>query len=104
MEGLPRKSASRRIDATIGTFQAERGFSRHCRKTSVICVRSTTPRRSTRPSAATSASVPITGPAVITGEAIRTRVRARPIAAAMRCERSSPWPGVNQARAGCPPS
>ncbi len=48
--------------------------------------------------------MPITGPAVITGEAIRTRLLARPIAAAIRCERSSPWPGVNQARAGCPPT
>jgi hypothetical protein len=49
----------------------------------------------------TSASVPRIGPAVITGEAIRMR-RARPIAFAIRCDSSSPCPGVNHARIRCP--
>ena len=39
---------------------------------------------------------------MITGDAIRTRSRARPIALAIRCESSSPWPGVNQARTARP--
>jgi hypothetical protein len=38
----------------------------------------------------------------MTGEAIRTRRFARPIARAIRAERSSPFPGVNQARTGFP--
>ena len=40
----------------------------------------------------------------MTGEAIRTRRCARPIALAIRCDSSGPWPGVNQARAGRPSS
>ena len=39
---------------------------------------------------------------MITGEQIRTRSLARPIAAATCSESSSPYPGVNQARAGTP--
>jgi hypothetical protein len=48
--------------------------------------------------------VPSTAPAVITGDAMRTRSRARPIAWPMRCESSSPCPGVNQARTSWPSS
>ena len=44
-----------------------------------------------------------TGADVITGEAIRTRRRAPAIARAIACERSVPWPGVNQARPVQPP-
>ena len=34
----------------------------------------------------------------MTGDAIRTRLRARPIALPIRCERPSPLPGVNHGR------
>ena len=49
-----------------------------------------------------SARVPSIGAEVITGEAIRTRRRAEPIADAIACASSAPWPGVNQARAVVP--
>ena len=69
-----------------------------------ICGRSTQPATSTVPPAITWASEPSTGAAVITGEQIRTRRRAFAIALAMRCERPSPWPGVNQVRTCCSPT
>ena len=80
-----------------GSFQAPR-LARHWRATSAIWGASTQPPRSSLPRAAAIASAPITGGVVRTGEQTRTRRRARPIASAIRCERSSPWPGANHAR------
>ena len=84
--------------SSSGSFHEMLPLARHWWITSRICVTSTQPATSTRPSAITCASVPSTGPVVITGEQILTRRFARWMSLAMRADRSSPWPGVNQAR------
>ncbi len=85
------------ISSSSGTFQCPLPR-RHCLAASLICGASMHPATSTRPAAIRLESAPRTGGVVSTGEQILTRRCARPIACATRCERSSPWPGVNHAR------
>ena len=80
-----------------GSFQARRSRATAARRRPSACA-SRHPRRRPFPPAIAAASAPSTGGVVSTGEQIRTRRCARPIACPILCERSSPWPGVNQTR------
>ena len=97
VDGLAENGAAS-TRSSSGSFQDALPFTPHWWMTPPICGRSTQPATSTLPSEITCASEPSTGAVVITGEQIRTRRRALAIAFAIRCERPSPWPGVNHVR------
>jgi len=100
VERLPAKRWRSRIRSSTGPFHRAVGLALHWRSTSPTWVASTTPVTST----STQSSERRIGPAVSSGLAMRTRRRARAIAAAIRFDRSGPWPGQNHGRTGTRPT